>query len=65
MVHRLLRLRYFPVLGPLLSFVGSRCVQDLDNHPIEPEEGMGQLVGQMRCRNRLSETMKYVYRDAA
>ena len=39
--------------------------QGLDNRLIEPEEGVGQIVGQIQCRERLGGMLKYYNRDAA
>ena len=39
--------------------------QGLDNLLINPEEGVGQVVGQIECRERLGGMLKYYYREAA
>ena len=39
--------------------------QGLDNRLIDPKEGVGHVVGQIQCRQRLGGMLKYYNRDAA
>ena len=39
--------------------------QGLKNQLIEPEEGMGQTTGTIRCQERLGGMLKFYYRNAA
>ena len=39
--------------------------QGLENRLIDPEEGVGQVVGQIERRARLGGMLKYYYREAA
>ena len=39
--------------------------QGIENQLIDPEDGVGQLVGRIRCRERLGGMLRYYYRDAA
>ncbi len=39
--------------------------QGIENRLIDPEDGIGQLVGQIRCRERLGGMLRYYYRNAA
>ncbi len=39
--------------------------QGLDNRLIDGEDGVGQVVGQIQCRERLGGMLKYYYREAA
>ena len=39
--------------------------QGLDNRLIDPEDGVGQVIGPIQCRERLGGILMYYYRDAA
>ena len=44
---------------------GERNHQGLDNQIIEPGDEVGQVVGNIECRERLGGMLRYYYRDAA
>ncbi len=39
--------------------------QGLENKIIDPGDEVGQVAGQIKCRERLGGILKYYYRDAA
>jgi putative transposase len=39
--------------------------QGLENQIIDPDESVGQMVGDVHCRERLGGMLRYYYRDAA
>ena len=39
--------------------------QGLENRVIAPGEQVGQVVGKIKCRERLGGMLKYYYREAA
>ena len=49
----------------LIHYHRERNHKGLDNQLIDPEEGVGQTAGQIRCRERLGGMLKYYYRQAA
>ena len=49
----------------LKHYHGERNHQGLDNQIIEPGDEVGQVVGNIECRERLSGMLRYYYRDAA
>ena len=49
----------------LAHYHQERNHQGLDNRLIDPEAGVGQVVGQIECRERLGGMLKYYYREAA
>ncbi len=49
----------------LAHYHGERNHQGLGNRLIEPEEGVGQAVGSVRCRKHLGGMLRYYYRHAA
>ena len=49
----------------LIHYHRERNHQGLDNRLIEPEKGVGQITGKIRCRERLGGMLKYYYRQAA
>ena len=49
----------------VMHYHQERNHQGLDNRLIDPEAGVGQVVGPIQCRERLGGMLKYYYRDAA
>ena len=49
----------------LKHYHGERNHQGLDNQIIEPGDEVGQVVGNIECRERLGGMLRYYYRDAA
>jgi hypothetical protein len=39
--------------------------QGLENQIIDPDENVGQMIGEIQCRERLGGMLRYYYRDAA
>jgi putative transposase len=39
--------------------------QGLENQIIDPDENLGQMIGDIHCRERLGGMLQYYYRDAA
>ena len=49
----------------MIHYHRERNHQGLNNQLIEPEEGVGQMIGKIGCRERLGGMLKYYYRQAA
>ena len=49
----------------LEHYHAERNHQGLDNQIIEPGDEVGQVVGNIECRERLGGMLRYYYRDAA
>ncbi len=49
----------------LEHYHAERNHQGLDNQLIEPDDEVGQVVGNIKCRERLGGMLRYYYRDAA
>jgi len=49
----------------LAHYHGERNHQGRENRIIEPRAEVGQLQGQIRCRERMGGMLRYYYRDAA
>mgnify|MGYP001239534873 CR=1 FL=1 len=49
----------------LAHYHGERNHQGLENKIIDPGDEVGQVAGNIECRERLGGMLNYYYRDAA